>query len=114
MDLVYPDDRELVMAMWNRLIAGTPVTFEMRWKPRKGTSDVSQWVVSSCIPIVDDQDKVVSVAGNTIDINPQKKAHDATAARLEALERWRASEEKFVRFAELTPVAIYIFTPEKG
>ncbi|KAF2121178.1 hypothetical protein BDV96DRAFT_594405 [Lophiotrema nucula] len=113
MDLVYPDDTAIVMSAWNTLVQGKPVTFEMRWKARPGTDDVAQWVLSSCLPVYEDGN-LFSIAGNTIDINAQKKSQEAAVARVEALEMARSSERKFARFAELAPIAIYIFTTEKG
>lgn len=114
MDLVYPDDQAIVMSMWNTLAQGHPVTFEMRWKPRAGTNDTAQWVLSACVPVFDDEAKLISIAGNTIDINAQKKSQEAAQARVEALEQARLSELKFARFAQLSPTAIYIFVPQIG
>ncbi|KAF1925275.1 putative histidine kinase HHK8p [Didymella exigua CBS 183.55] len=114
MDLVYPDDQALVMSMWNTLTSGNPVTFEMRWKAARGTGDAAQWVLSACVPVFDDEGILISIAGNTIDIMAQKKSQEAAQARVEALERARISEQKFARFATLSPIAIYIFVPEKG
>ncbi|KAH8900446.1 hypothetical protein GQ53DRAFT_128251 [Thozetella sp. PMI_491] len=119
MDLVYPPDVPLVMSQWNRLSQGIPVTFEMRWKaPRREGSNYgdeeSQWVLSACVPVLDAEGQLVSIAGNTIDISAQKSVQREALKRAEALERARTSEEKFARFAELAPVAIYIFDPQKG
>lgn len=114
MDLVYPEDQTLVMSMWNRLSLGQPVTFEMRWKPRPGSNDSAQWVLSACVPVFDDEQNLITIAGNTIDINAQKKSQEAAQARVEALERARLSELKFARFAQLSPTAIYIFVPAIG
>jgi PAS domain S-box-containing protein len=114
MDLVYPSDQALVLRMWNNLVQGTPVTFEMRWKPRQGSNEVAQWVLSACVPIYDNQGVIISIAGNTIDIAGQKKMQEASQARVEALEQARLAEQKFTRFAELSPMAIYIFVPDSG
>ncbi|KAH8674347.1 hypothetical protein BX600DRAFT_377881 [Xylariales sp. PMI_506] len=119
MDLVYPPDVPLVMSQWNKLSQGIPVTFEMRWKaPRRDKSGESkeefQWVLSACVPVLDDRGNLVSIAGNTIDIGAQKNVQWEALKRAKALERLHASEQKFARFAELAPVAIYIFDPQKG
>ncbi|KAF2995051.1 Histidine kinase [Curvularia kusanoi] len=114
MDLVYPEDQALVMSMWNSLASGNPVTFEMRWKAQPGSEDPWQWVLSACVPLLDEEGKPISIAGNTIDIMAQKKSQEVTQTRLEALERARISEQKFARFAELSPTAIYIFVPGQG
>lgn len=114
MDLVYPDDQALVMSMWNNLASGNPVTFEMRWKAPPGSEDPAQWVLSACVPVFDDEGNPVSIAGNTIDIMAQKKSQEIAQMRVEALERARISEQKFARFAQLSPIAIYIFVPGQG
>ena len=114
MDLVYPDDQALVMSMWNNLIQGISVTFEMRWKARAGTDDVAQWVLSACLPVFDDDKKLIGIAGNTIDINAQKKSQAAAQAQVEALEQARLAEMRFARFAQLSPTAIFVYAPESG
>ncbi|KAF7536132.1 hypothetical protein G7054_g4757 [Neopestalotiopsis clavispora] len=115
MDLVYPADSALVLAQWNKLAQGIPVTFEMRWKGKNyrdsaGDDEIDQfqWILSACVPIQDDHGNLLSIAGNTIDINAQKMVQEEALQRAEALERARASERKFARFALLAPIAIYI------
>ena len=115
MNLVYPPDRALVMSQWNKLSQGIPVTFEMRWKglsyqegkESNGIED-SQWILSACVPIVDERGKLISITGNTIDINAQKRVQAEALQRAEALEKARASERKFSQFASLAPIAIYL------
>ncbi|KAL1800773.1 hypothetical protein ACET3X_001115 [Alternaria dauci] len=114
MDLVYPDDQALVISMWNTLTQGKSVTFEMRWKARPGSKDVAQWVLSACVPVFDDDKRLIGIAGNTIDINAQKKSQEAAQAQVEALEKARLAERKFARFAQVSPTAIYIYVPESG
>ncbi|KAJ4317106.1 hypothetical protein N0V94_005113 [Neodidymelliopsis sp. IMI 364377] len=114
MDLVYPEDQAIVMSMWNNLASGNSVTFEMRWKAPPGSKESVQWVLSACVPVFDDEGTLISIAGNTIDIMAQKKSQEATQSRVEALEQARLSEEKFARFAQLSPIAIYIFVPGHG
>ncbi|KAF2684266.1 hypothetical protein K458DRAFT_487227 [Lentithecium fluviatile CBS 122367] len=114
MDLAYPDDVPVIMSAWNTLLQGNPVTFEMRWKARPGSGETAQWVLSACVPVFDDEQNLISIAGNTIDINAQKKCQEVAQARVEALEQARRSERKFTRFAQLAPIAIYIFNPDKG
>jgi PAS domain S-box-containing protein len=113
-DLVYPADVDNVMLQWNRLTQGTPVTFEMRWKGRtyqesqgRDDDEDAQWVLSACVPILDEDGVLMSIAGNTIDINAQKRVHKQALQRAEALEQARASERKFLQFALLAPIAIY-------
>lgn len=114
MDLIYHEDQALVMSMWNNLASGNPVTFEMRWKAPPNSDSPVQWVLSACVPVFDDEGNLISIAGNTIDIMAHKKSQEATQARLEALEQARLSEQKFARFAQLCPIAIYIYVPEQG
>ncbi|KAI1847108.1 hypothetical protein JX265_012920 [Neoarthrinium moseri] len=115
MDLVYPPDAPLVLSQWNKLAQGIPVTFEMRWKGENYRKSLNsdeindvQWVLSACVPIQDEDGNLVSIAGNTIDINAQKRVQEEALQRAEALERARKSERKFSRFALLAPIAIYI------
>ncbi|KAK8088387.1 hypothetical protein PG997_003348 [Apiospora hydei] len=113
-DLVYPADVELALFKWNSLTLGTPVTFEMRWKNAQyGIShdeevEDYQWILCTCVPIRDNEGNVASIAGNTIDIGAQKRIQKQALQRAEALERARASERKFTRFALLAPVAIIV------
>lgn len=102
------------MSMWHTLTQGSAVTFHMRWKTRDKDNDTGKWSLTSCVPIFDDAKVLISIAGNVIDIDAQKKSQEATHARLEALEQARMSELKFSRFAQLSPTAIYIFVPETG
>ncbi|KAK8113879.1 hypothetical protein PG999_005948 [Apiospora kogelbergensis] len=119
MDLVYPPDVELVLSQWNKLVQGVPVTFEMRWKsaqygvPNDEEVEDYQWILSACVPIQDSEGNVLSIAGNTIDIGAQKRIQKQALQRAEALERARASERKFTRFALLAPVAIIILDTER-
>jgi hypothetical protein len=114
MDLVYPDDRAIVMSAWNTLLSGKALVFEMRWKGATDGEDAAQWVLSSCLPVFDEDKNLISIAGSTFDINPIKRLQMAAAARLEALELARVSERKFTRFAELAPISITMLTAQKG
>ncbi|KAF2873238.1 hypothetical protein BDV95DRAFT_676451 [Massariosphaeria phaeospora] len=114
MDIIHPEDLALVMSAWNTLAQGSPVTFEMRWKPREDSTDVVGWVLSACVPVFDEDGKLIRIAGNIIDISAQKQSEKAAVSRLEALEQVRLSELRFARFTELAPIAIYIYTPHKG
>jgi PAS domain S-box-containing protein len=120
MDLVYPPDAPMVLSQWNKLAQGSSVTFEMRWKGRNygrgtndGSSDDCQWILSTCVPIMDKDGDLVSIAGNTIDINAQKRVQEEALQRAEALERARRSERKFARFALLAPIAIVILDTQR-
>ena len=119
MDLVYPPDVELVLSQWNKLAQGIPVTFEMRWKnaqygvPHDEEVEDYQWTLCACVPIQDSEGNVHSIAGNTIDIGAQKRIQKQAFQRAEALERARASERKFTRFALLAPVAIIVLDTKR-
>jgi PAS domain-containing protein len=104
----------MVMSMWNTLAQGHAVKFEMRWKPQSDNMDNGKWTLASCVPIFDDDEVLISIAGNVIDIDAQIKSQEATQARIEALEQAKLSELKFERFAQLSPTAIFIFVPETG
>jgi hypothetical protein len=63
------------MLQWNTLVSGHPVTFEMRWK--KVTTDKVtgktvqgiQWILATCVPVFDNQRRLISIVGNTVDIS---------------------------------------------
>lgn len=109
---IHPDDYERVMGVWNDLVSGHAINFEMRWKaPQKVSTtgeDPGQWVLAACVPVTDEQGKVTSLYGCITDIDPQKRSENETLKRAEALERARASEHRFVRFTESATTAIYI------
>jgi hypothetical protein len=137
-DLVFEADRPHVILQWNTLMSGKATTFEMRWSNDKKdentgkTTSSFQWVVASCVPLLDDAGRIITVAGNLVNINviyiqivptsshalidiqAQKVSQGEALQRAEALERAHASEQLFARFAELAPAAIYIFDAQKG
>lgn len=100
MDLVYPEDTSLVISQWNKLVQKEPVTFEMRWKAPLRPSPTNpeimedfQWVLSACVPVLDDAGELVSIAGNTIDISAQKRIQEVQGRRIEeALEAKRQAQ----------------------
>jgi hypothetical protein len=114
MDLVCAEDRPILINAWNTLMGGSPITIEFRWKPPPGESSPPKWMLSTCVPIFDEDSVLISIAASNIDISAQKKVQEATQARVEALEQARASEMKFTRLAQLSPTAIYIFVPNVG
>jgi hypothetical protein len=94
MDLVYPEDAALVMSKWNTLLQGISVYFEMRWKNPKEdplsmkapiddnnsttmdsssnantSSDDFLWIITACVPIMDDAGNLVCISGNITDIS---------------------------------------------
>lgn len=94
MDLAYPDDQEIIMSAWNSLIQGSCITFEMRWKPKPGSGQQAQWVLSACVPVFDEDHNLISIAGNTIDINDQKRLQQMQRLQIdEALEAKRQQEK---------------------
>lgn len=93
MDLAHPDDQAAIMSAWNTLVQGNCVTFEMRWKAKPGSGHDAQWVLSACVPVFDEDQNLVRIAGNTIDINGQKKLQEVQRRQIdEALEAKRQQE----------------------
>jgi signal transduction histidine kinase/CheY-like chemotaxis protein len=93
MDLSHPDDQATIMSAWNTLVQGNCVTFEMRWKAKPESGNDAQWVLSACVPVFDEDKNLVSIAGNTIDINGQKKLQEVQRRQIdEALEAKRQQE----------------------
>lgn len=105
MELVYPLDEGKVMDAWNRISAGFQISFEMRWKPQPpGPGEEAptdgQWVLSTCVPAMDEDGKLISISGCTTDISAQKRVEQDALRRAEALERARASEREASRANE--------------
>lgn len=116
MDLCHPDDAQLVINSWNKLIRGNPVTFEMRWKHTGSQSAKqlgAQWVLAATVPLYDENGKLRSISGCTTDINNQKLSEQIAHSRAEALERARTFEQRFVRFASVAPIVIFNFDANK-
>jgi PAS domain-containing protein len=117
MECVYEEDKELVMQMWKTLEKGVPVTFEMRWKPKeiheKGNPQCNMrckpvWVSAACVPFMTDERELVSIFGLTTDITAQKQSQQNNLEREAAVERAEASENRFTRFMQLAPAAVWI------
>lgn len=116
MELCHPDDIEVVTDAWGQLIKGKPITFEMRCKHlSRPTAEAlgAQWVLAACLPLYDENGKLSSITGCTMNINNQKLNEQIAHARAEALERARTSEERFTRFATVAPIAIFSFDANK-
>jgi PAS domain-containing protein len=114
MDLVYPDDSALVIAQWNKLVQKEPVTFEMRWKapPRPSptnpaTMEDFQWVLSACVPVLDDAGELVSIAGNTIDISAQKRIQEVQQRRIEEALEAKRQAQNFIGTSITTSLRIF-------
>lgn len=97
MDLAYPDDRDAIMSAWNSLVQGNCVTFEMRWKAKPGSGIEAQWVLSACVPVFDEDQNLISIAGNTIDINGQKKLQEVQRRQIEEALEAKRQQEKYGR-----------------
>ncbi|KAJ4360162.1 uncharacterized protein N0V89_000722 [Didymosphaeria variabile] len=78
MDLAYPDDQANIMSAWNTLVQGSCVTFEMRWKAKPGSEDDAH------------------IAGNTIDINGQKKLQEVQRRQIEEALEAKRQQENFI------------------
>lgn len=99
------EDIELIMAQWQKLVAGQPITFEMRWKNNTPTG---QWVVAACTPIFDEEGNLASVSGCTTDISAQKRVEEDAIRRAEALEQVKLSQTRLLRFTDNAPIGIVI------
>ena len=121
MDVVYEEDKETVMAAWSRLaVDREPITFEMRWC----YTDVNtapdqkelggQWVVSSCLPMLNDRDELVSISGLMYDISAVKRSTQDALKRAEALEKVKETEERLRLFAENSNMmGIYTYNAQR-
>jgi PAS domain-containing protein len=115
MDLVYPEDAALVVSQWNKLLQKEPVTFEMRWKAPPHPSPTNpelmeefQWVLSACVPVLDDAGELVSIAGNTIDISAQKRMQEVQRRRVEEALEAKRQAQNFIGTALSISIFLYV------
>ncbi|TIA07743.1 hypothetical protein D6C80_09612 [Aureobasidium pullulans] len=106
LESVYDDDKALVMSNWNSMLQGKPVTYQMRWKHPERPE--GRWILAVCLPVMDDQGKIISISGCTTDIDAQKRVENDALQALQALERASASEQRFQHFSKSSPVAVHI------
>ncbi|KAH8596022.1 hypothetical protein B0O99DRAFT_686072 [Bisporella sp. PMI_857] len=98
MDFVYEPDLELVQHMWNQSCEGRAVTFEMRWKRHEGNAEAGipefefVWILAAYVPVTNGDGSIISIAGVTTDISPQKSEAVHKQRTLEALELKRQQE----------------------
>ncbi|KAF1986048.1 hypothetical protein K402DRAFT_464030 [Aulographum hederae CBS 113979] len=115
MDRILPEDQAFILDKWTRLVEGEPLTFEMRWKRDVlpgSEEDPFTWVLAACIPMFDEDGTIATVSGCTTDIRAQKNSEKTALQRAQALEKARASEQRFIRFMESAPIGIWIVGPD--
>ncbi|GAB7357551.1 hypothetical protein MBLNU459_g0066t2 [Dothideomycetes sp. NU459] len=106
---LYPEDHDLAMRHWAYCMQGHSTTFEMRWK--SDSPEGWTWVVAGCVPILDENGVMTSLWGLTTNITAQKRVEQEAIKKAEALEKARAVEARFFRFAEIAPVGILVADP---
>ncbi|TKX25946.1 histidine kinase-like protein 2 [Elsinoe australis] len=115
-DLMHPDDLAVSREHWFRALEGEHRNSEVRYKfndnhpiaERDGLDGF--WVSTAIVPITDQATgKIVSISGCITNVMPQKRRQHDAIMKAEAVEKLRASEERFHRFAEhaLCPIMIY-------
>ncbi|MDX8523649.1 HWE histidine kinase domain-containing protein [Mesorhizobium sp. MSK_1335] len=83
-DLVLPEDREYVLAQFERIRNGERVTFEYRiCRPADGEI---RWLRDADFPMRDDAGKVAHIGGVGQDITPQKEAEEQQQSRFAELQ----------------------------
>lgn len=121
---IHPDDRTRVLAAWRKALAtGDAFAAEMRLRRARGGHG---WFVANAIPVRGaDGDAPPRWVGAAADVTELVEARQAlerqvtaeAAARhaaLSAAEALASSEERFRRFAEASPDAIWIADPDGG
>ncbi len=99
---IHPDDRERMMAHWERLFHGRSFEeLEYRLIARNGSM---KWVESSWRPILDETGRQVGVQGVERDITARKRAED------ELRERNRYIET----ILENAPIGFAVYSPKTG
>lgn len=90
---------------WNDLLRGEPRTYETRCKN-------GSWVLCSALPTKDEHGNIDAVIGVVTNIESQKRAEQEAVAKVDALERARAAEQRFYRFLEIVPAGILIVSTD--
>ncbi|KEQ80554.1 hypothetical protein M438DRAFT_368568 [Aureobasidium pullulans EXF-150] len=111
LDLIHPDDVNLVSNSWKSMIGGQWQKFELRYR---NDTEEGQWALAACQPVKDRNGVVTSVIGAVTDISTQKRSEKIALDRAEALEQARASEERFKRCMDIAPVGCMIADTTKG
>ena len=124
LDCMYDEDIPQAHRNWATMLAGDAINFEIRFKKRRtpsederiddGSDEPFIWVMAAVTPVIDPvTGQVTSISGCLTDISAAKRSQHDALIRAEALERARASEQRFVRFRELAACAIFIHGPDR-
>jgi PAS domain S-box-containing protein len=120
-EIIHPEDRPHAMDAWARAVeTGTRYNAELRMRRADGSYG---WVVAHAVPVHGSDGTPIRWVGTSMDVNELVEARRAlerqvaaeAAARqaaLAAAEALAVSEDRFRRFAEASPDAIWITDPE--
>ncbi|KAF2157759.1 hypothetical protein K461DRAFT_236178 [Myriangium duriaei CBS 260.36] len=114
-DTVHDDDLQQAEAQFRRASQGEHVNFEMRYKVNsldgldRDDAHMGKWASVFVVPILDKTGVVTCVSGCVADITDQKRRQQDAINRAETLEKLRASEKRFHKFAQhaLCPIFMY-------
>ena len=118
LQLVHAADKERVIRELQEILSERKQgVLEFRWI---GKGDRTVWVKAQLAAITDESGKIIGSRGVTVDVTEQQLAKDErrqivedTRARThQAIERLRASEERFRNMADTAPVMIWIVDTE--
>lgn len=97
----HPDDRQRVMAVWQRALqAGQPGEVEQRL--RQGTTGEYRWFLTRAAPLKDARGRVLKYVGTSTDIDNQKRVE----------QQLKESEENWRTLAEAMPQMVWITRPD--
>ena len=111
LDLIHPEDRDMVSSAWHSMIKGQWQKFELRYL---NDTEQGQWALAACQPVKDANGNVTSIIGAVTDISTQKRSEKIALDRAEALEQARVSEERFKRCMGLAPFGCMLADVNKG
>ncbi|GAB7343619.1 hypothetical protein MBLNU457_1616t2 [Dothideomycetes sp. NU457] len=125
LDCMYEEDLPQAHKNWEMLLAGEALNTEIRFKKRATTPSSEHhneseepeepfiWVMAAVTPVIDPvTGQLASISGCLTDISAAKRSQVEILKRTEALERARASEQRFVRFTEFAACPVAIHRPD--
>jgi len=126
LDCMYEEDLPQAHKNWEMLLAGESINFEIRFKKRATSPSSEQshfeseepeepfvWVLCACTPVMDPvTGQLASISGCLTNISAAKRSQNDILKRTEALERARASEQRFLRFTEFAACPVCIHKPD--
>ncbi|EFH81226.1 PAS/PAC sensor signal transduction histidine kinase [Ktedonobacter racemifer DSM 44963] len=101
MQCTHPDDRQRVLAVWQRAVQ-TGGLYETEQRLRQSTTGAYRWFLMQAVPFKDAQGTILKYIGTCTDIEEQKQAE----------QRSKTSEENWRMLAETVPQLVWASSPD--